>query len=101
MEGTESVNIGMLQDDRLCCRGSTRLEGTESEVIAEIKKNQYQVAEVRPAWRVLKAGATSDFFQGSIGCRGSTRLEGTESFSRLALNADPAWLQRFDPLGGY
>ncbi len=91
------------------CRGSTRLEGTESFQGAQTNQDQTDVAEVRPAWRVLKeiivliARCLSQCCRGSTrwegteslrcprgkryrhaGCRGSTRWEGTESLTRSA-----------------
>ena len=61
------------------CRGSTRLESTESFQGAQTNQDQTDVADVRPAWRVLKEIIVLIARCLSQCCRGSTRWEGTES----------------------
>src|SRR5258708_36042008 len=85
----------------LSCRGSTRLEGTESCHEANADPERRAVAEVRPAWRVLKVQKEAKSVRGWTCCRGSTRLEGTErTNTRKRLSRDER-LERVDPRGGY
>src|SRR5260221_7124143 len=96
LEGTESRALASLAILPLGCRGSTRLEGTESVHTPYARGATRWVAEVRPGLRVLK-GSCKSIARGALlvaevrpGLRVLKVVPEFNAIERIS------WLQRFD-----